>query len=204
MIELFGGYPRSHLDLLGVGEVLTGQSLPTEHSPPRLLQVEPGRAFGDEHLLYPRMSRQPLLNRGTLVAGEVVGDEVDLSGGIGLLDRLEQSELALGVSGGSGERQRLAVFDPQSTVDPNLLGTTTVLQRRLDAMAVQRPARGGRICARAHRPEFVEAGHRGTFRWVGVEADDSGSFGTNSGSSLSAHGRVLRQRTPSRRRIRLI
>jgi hypothetical protein len=31
MIELFGGYPRSHLDLLGVGEVLTGQSLPTEH-----------------------------------------------------------------------------------------------------------------------------------------------------------------------------
>jgi hypothetical protein len=46
MIELFGGYPRSHLDLLGVGEVLTGQSLPTEHSPPRLLQVEPGRAFG--------------------------------------------------------------------------------------------------------------------------------------------------------------
>ena len=204
MIELFGGYPRSHLDLLGVGEVLTGQSLPTEHSPPRLLQVEPGRAFGDEHLLYPRMSRQPLLNRGTLVAGEVVGDEVDLSGGIGLLDRLEQSELALGVSGGSGERQRLAVFDLQSTVDPNLLGTTTVLQRRLDAMAVQRPARGGRICARAHRPEFVEADHRGTFRWVGVEADDSGSFGTNSGSSLSAHGRVLRQRTPSRRRIRLI
>jgi hypothetical protein len=66
MIELFGGYPRSHLDLLGVGEVLTGQSLPTEHSPPRLLQVEPGRAFGDEHLLYPRMSRQPLLNRGLL------------------------------------------------------------------------------------------------------------------------------------------
>ena len=115
MIELFGGYPRSHLDLLGVGEVLTGQSLPTEHSPPRLLQVEPGRAFGDEHLLYPRMSRQPLLNRGTLVAGEVVGDEVDLSGGIGLLDRLEQSEVAIGVSGGSGERQRLAVFDPRAT-----------------------------------------------------------------------------------------
>jgi hypothetical protein len=56
------------------------------------------------------------------VAGEVVGDEVDLSGGIGLLDRLEQSELALGVSGGSGERQRLAVFDPQSTVDPTFSG----------------------------------------------------------------------------------
>jgi hypothetical protein len=53
MIELFGGYHRSHLDLLDVGEVLTGQTLPTEHSPPRLLQIEPGRAFEDEHLLYP-------------------------------------------------------------------------------------------------------------------------------------------------------
>jgi hypothetical protein len=57
MIELFAGYHRSHLDLLDVGEVLTGQTLPTEHSPPRLLQIEPGRAFEDEHLLYPATSQ---------------------------------------------------------------------------------------------------------------------------------------------------
>ena len=88
MIELFGGYPRSHLDLLGVGEVLPGQSLPTEHPPPCLLQVQPGSAFRDEDLLYPRMAPQPLPDRWALVAGEVVGDAVDLSGGIRLLDRL--------------------------------------------------------------------------------------------------------------------
>lgn len=112
VIELFGGYPPSQFDLLVIGEVLAGQSLTPEHPPPRLLQVEPGCSFRDEHyLLHPRMGGQPLPNRRTLVAGEVVDYEVDLSGRIGLLDPLEQSEVALGVSGGSSKRQRLAIFD---------------------------------------------------------------------------------------------
>jgi hypothetical protein len=59
MIELFGGYPRSKLDLFRVGEVLPGQSLPTEHPPPCLLQVQPGSAFRDEDLLYPRRGWLP-------------------------------------------------------------------------------------------------------------------------------------------------
>jgi hypothetical protein len=98
MIELFGGYPPSKLDLLLVSKVLPGQSLPTEHPPPCLLQVESGSAFRDEHLLYPRMSSQPLPDRWAFMAGEVVGDEVDLCGGIGLLDHLQQSEVAFGVA----------------------------------------------------------------------------------------------------------
>jgi hypothetical protein len=39
-------------------------------------------------------------------------------------------------------------------------------------------------------------------RWVSVELDYPRSFGTNSGSALSAHGRVRRQRTPSASRMR--
>ena len=98
MIELFGCYPSSEFDLLVVGEVLPGQSLPAEHPPPRLLQVQPGSAFRDEHLLHSRMDAQPLPDRRALMSGEIVGNEIDLSGGIRLLDRLQQSEVAFGVA----------------------------------------------------------------------------------------------------------
>jgi hypothetical protein len=42
-VELPRGHPRSKLDLLVVSEVLAGQSLPTEHPPPCLLEVQPAR-----------------------------------------------------------------------------------------------------------------------------------------------------------------
>jgi hypothetical protein len=71
-------------------------------------------------------------------------------------------------------------------------------------MPVRGPAWSWRIGARANRSELVEADHRGALWRVGVEFDDPGSFGTNAGSSLSDHGLLLRQRTPSRKRMRLI
>ena len=49
--------------------------------------------------------------------------------------------------------------------------------------------------------ELVYADHRGAERWVGVELDYPRSFGTNSGSALSAHARGRRQRTPSASRM---
>jgi hypothetical protein len=88
MIELFGGYPRSQFDLLVVSKVLPGQGFSAEHPPPCLLQVQPGCPLRDEHLLYSRMDGQPLPDRRALMTGEVVGNEIDVSGWIRLLDHL--------------------------------------------------------------------------------------------------------------------
>jgi hypothetical protein len=53
-IELFRGDPRSQPDLPRVGEALSGQSLASEQSPPRFLEVQPARPHWDEDLLSSR------------------------------------------------------------------------------------------------------------------------------------------------------
>src|SRR5687768_2010546 len=99
MIELFGGYPPNHLDLLLVSKVLPGQGFSAEHPPPcLLLQLQPGCPLRDEHLLHSRMDAQPLPDRRALMSGEVVANEIDLSGWICLLEHLWQSEVAFGVA----------------------------------------------------------------------------------------------------------
>ena len=58
---------------------------------------------------------------------------------------------------------------------------------------------------RSHRAEFVDAEDGRLWRCVGVKRDDRGlcgDLGTKSGSLLIAHSCVLRQRTPSRKKIR--
>src|SRR5215212_11233365 len=70
-IQLGRGDPRGEGDLAGVGEALAGQGLAAEQPPPALLQVQPARLLGDEHLLEPRMASQPLARGHTGVAGQV-------------------------------------------------------------------------------------------------------------------------------------
>jgi hypothetical protein len=57
------------------------------------------------------MDLQPFPDRETLVAGEIVGNEVNVARRVRLFDRLEQLQVALCVQRGTGERERLAVFD---------------------------------------------------------------------------------------------
>lgn len=88
-VELFCGDPRSQLDLLGVGEALSGQGLASEQSPPRFLEVEPARPHWNEDLLHSQMLLQPLPDRWALVAREVVGYEVQIAARIPPLDGFE-------------------------------------------------------------------------------------------------------------------
>src|SRR6266699_1836904 len=78
-VELPGGDAGGLLDLIGIGKALPSQSVATEQAPPALLQVQPAGTFGNEDLLEPRMLGQPGAGLGTVVAGEVVGDDEDVA-----------------------------------------------------------------------------------------------------------------------------
>jgi hypothetical protein len=152
MVELFGSYPRGRLDLSSISKALSCQGFSSKQPPPPLLQVEPTRPHGYEDLLHSRVVLQPLSDRWTLVARKVVGDQVKVAGRVCLGNCFEQPQVSFGIARRSGERESLAVSHPQRAINPDLLRATAILQRRLDAMAVWRPAGRRRIGARTHRP----------------------------------------------------
>lgn len=151
-----------------------------------------------------RMRSQPLLDRAAGVTGEIVVDQVEVADRVRCVNGIEELQEAGRIPGRGGEGERLPVAGTQGPIDPDLVGTTAVVEGSLDAMAIRRPAGSGREGARAHGSEFVEAEDRRSLRWVDVESDDPRSFGTNSGSVLSAQLRGWRHRIPSWRRIRRI
>jgi len=149
---LLGSYPRGRLDLSSIGEALSCQGFSSKQSPPPLLQVEPARPNGYKNLLHSRVVLQPLSDGRTLVARKVVSDQIKVAGRVCLGNRFEQPQVPFGIARGSSERESLTVSHPQCTVNPELLGTPTVLHRCLDAVAIRRPTRRGRIGAGTHRP----------------------------------------------------
>src|SRR4051794_31811098 len=76
-IQLSGGDSRRLIYLVAVGEVNPGQSVPPEHTPPRLDEVQPRCSLRDERMLYSGMIFEPLFVQGALVGFQVVGDQVD-------------------------------------------------------------------------------------------------------------------------------
>ncbi len=84
------------------------------------------------------------------MARKVVDDQVKVAGWVRFSNRFEQSQVAFGVARGGGERESLAVSPPQRAVDRNFLGTSAILQGRLDAVSVRRPARYGGSPAPTH------------------------------------------------------
>src|SRR5213592_3890202 len=89
-VELGGGHPGGVGDLVGVGEVLSGQRLAPEDPPPAFLQVQPAGALGDEGVPDPGMVLQPGPGALAVVAGQVIGDHVDRALGVGLLGPAEE------------------------------------------------------------------------------------------------------------------
>ena len=81
------------VDLPTVSERLTGEGFLAEQAPPRLLEGEPAGALGNEHLLDAWVGGEPARDGWALVAGEVVGDEVQVAIGVGRIDRIEQLEV---------------------------------------------------------------------------------------------------------------
>src|SRR3954466_10058105 len=58
----------------GSAKVCPARGGPAEDAPPRLLQIQPAGALGDEHLLEARMGGQPGPGGQAVMTGEVVAD----------------------------------------------------------------------------------------------------------------------------------
>jgi hypothetical protein len=74
----------------GISEGLAGERLATAEPPPAFLQMEPAGACRDGDRMDAWMLAQPLLERPTRVAGEVVADQVELARGIGPVEEREE------------------------------------------------------------------------------------------------------------------
>ncbi len=148
------------------------------------------------------MLRPPLPNGATAVTGEIIGNQIQVALRIRLVERLQQRKIPRGMTGERCLRQRLAISYAERAIHPPFLRSSGVVQGDFDAMARGRPARSWGEVARSHGSYLIDTADRRVLRWGGVERDDRRSFGTNSLSVLVAHNRVLRQRTPSWRKIR--
>ena len=93
MVELSRGSASGLLDLIRIGKALPSQGITAEETPPALLQVEPTRPCGNEDVMETRMLREPGPRLGTVVAGEIVGDDINVPGGIVDFDALKQSNI---------------------------------------------------------------------------------------------------------------
>src|SRR5713101_6301743 len=89
-------------DVSGVGYRHAREGFPPEQSPPTFDEVEPRGARWDEGMLKTRVSGQPVPDGPTEMAGEVVGNEIEIARGIGLVERVQQRKVACGVARGRG------------------------------------------------------------------------------------------------------
>jgi hypothetical protein len=148
-----------------------------------------------------RMLSHPGSSLSTVVAGEVVGDDENVTDRIVGFDLLKQSKVVGGVAGGGTAGEFLAITYAQGSIDPGFLGSTAIIQWSLDAVSIGGPARGGREGAWDHWSKFIGADGRRSLCWRPVVGDDRCSFGAKSSSELLPQLWVRRQRTPSRSKI---
>src|SRR5260221_3031966 len=109
VIELGGGDARGVGDVVGVGQRRAGEGCAAEEAPPPLDEVEPGCPNRNEDALDTWMRGQPVGDRATQMAGQVIGDERQGALRIGLVERLQQGEVATRVARRRGLREDLAV-----------------------------------------------------------------------------------------------
>jgi hypothetical protein len=207
-IELVGGHAGGERDLGAIGETLTGVRRAPQEPPPGFDQVEPTGPDGEEDLLDTRMGGEPRTN-GTAgvagVAGEMVGDEVEVALRVVLIKRPHHLQIASGIACG----RRLGADLPI----PQTPGGAAPRRPRLDRRRGWRraePCYGGQRAPRRGRGEgawgeqaqLVDAADRRSLRRIRGAGDDPRPCGAQSGSVLVAHRRVRRQRTPSARRRR--
>jgi hypothetical protein len=97
-VELRRGHSRCLFNLISISKTLPSERITAEEPPPALLQVEPARPFGNEHLLDARMAGQPGTALGAVVAIEIVSDHVEVAGGIGRFNVSKQGNIAFRVA----------------------------------------------------------------------------------------------------------
>jgi hypothetical protein len=92
-VELSSGDAGGRGDIVGVGEGCAGERLAAEEAPPAFDEVQPGRPHGNEGVLDARMVRQSVADRATEMAGEMVGDEIQVATRIGRSEGVQQREV---------------------------------------------------------------------------------------------------------------
>jgi hypothetical protein len=83
------------------------------------------------------VGRQPVADRAAGVAGEIVGDQIEVAFGIVAVDRAEQVQIARGIACGRGLGADLPIADAQRAVDPGLVVAAAVDERGFDAVAIR-------------------------------------------------------------------
>jgi hypothetical protein len=201
-IELGCG-DTSHIgNVSAIGQRLPGEGFASKDPPPALDEVEPGSADGDKGVLNTRVGSEPVPDRTTQMAGEVIGDKVEVALGIGPVEGLQQGEVVGRVARWRSLGKDLPIAHAEGAIHPDLFKSAVIVQGRLDAMPIHRPAKSRWEIPRGYGAEFVDADDRRPCGRRRIERDDGGPFGTKSGSLLVAQSRVRRQRTPSRRKMR--
>src|SRR5258707_12577818 len=89
-IELVRRKTRGDGQVLGIGEVLAREGVTPKEGPPAFDQVEPGGAHWDGDWVHPRVRGKPVLDGQTAVTREVIGDQIQVSGRVGLRYGREQ------------------------------------------------------------------------------------------------------------------
>jgi hypothetical protein len=188
-------------DFLRIGKALASKRITAEEAPPALLQVEPACPCRNKDVMEARMLFQPGTRLETVLTGEIIADDEDITRGIVGFNVGEQSDVALGVARSRAASEFLAIAYPERPIDPGLLGSPPIVHRRFDAVTVRRPAWGGIKGARDYRSEFIGTDGSLSLGWLRVVGDDRRSFGTKSLSRGVLQLCVCRQRTPSRSRM---
>jgi hypothetical protein len=181
-VELSGSDASGLRNLIGVGKTLSSQRIAAEEAPPALLQVEPARPSGNEHLMDAWMLSQPGTSLEAVMAAEVIGDNEDVARGVIGLNVGQQGDVAFRVARSGALSQFLAIAHTQRSIDPGFLGATTVIQKGFDAVPIGRPAGRRGEGAGNYWPQFVGADGRRALGRLSVVADDRRSFGTKSSS----------------------
>ena len=86
------------LDFRRGGETLPSEGIAAEEPPPAFLQIQPAGSRGDKDVLEARMLGHPGACLSTVMAGEIVGDDVNVPAGIIGFDLLKQSDVVRGVA----------------------------------------------------------------------------------------------------------
>jgi len=97
-VELSRRHASGLLDLLGIGETLTGEGIAAEEAPPTFLQIEPTGSRRNEDVLEAGMAFQPGARFEAIMTAEIVADDVEVAFGIVGFDVGQKRDVALGIA----------------------------------------------------------------------------------------------------------
>lgn len=110
-IALSGGDRDNIGDVVDVGQGFAREGFGEKDEPPAFHEVELGGADGNEGVLHPLVVGQPILDECTQLAGQIVGEEVQLVLQIRVVESLEKRTAGARVALGSRLGQHLTACD---------------------------------------------------------------------------------------------